>query len=298
MEKIPALQSKETPQYIVSLTSYKKRLTDTAPRAIATLFNQTVQPNKIVLWVTNEDKKNVPQIMEKFIEKGLEIHFCEDIKAYKKLIPALQEFPNDYIITADDDIYYPQNWFEQLMVEHKKNPNKIICHRAHGIEVDKNHNLLPYKKWDICIEPSVYFDNSYQLQSIFPTGGAGTLYPPRCFYKDVFNKELFMKLTPMADDIWFWAMAILNKEYFGEESPYIVIENGYSRNLQDIEPDQQQNGNALLNYNLQGGNDQQLKAVIEHYPQIKEFLGKIEPFNIFKNIRLRLRMWLHKKRFR
>jgi len=45
---------------------------------------------------------------------------------------------------------------------------------------------------------------------------------------------------------------ILSKEYFGEESPYIIIENGYHyRNLQDVEPEQQLNGN-----------DQQLKAVI------------------------------------
>jgi len=283
------LQSKETPQYIVSLTSYGKRLTDTAPYAITTLFNQTIQPNKIVLWVANEDKEHIPQIMGKLIEKGLEIRFCEDIKAYTKLIPALQEFPDDYIITADDDLYYPQNWFEELMAEHKKNPNKIICHRAHGIKVDENHNPLSYNKWDFCIEPNEYFAHifisqeqsvySHQLEAIFPTGVGGILYPPKCFYKDILNKELFMKLCPMADDIWFWAMAILNKEFFGEECPYIVIENGYSRNLQDVEPEQQQNGNALWNYNIsEKGNDKQLKAIIEHYPQIKEILGKIEPF--------------------
>jgi len=288
-------QSKETPQYIVSLTSYGKRLTDTAPYTIATLFNQTIQPNKIVLWVSNEDKKNIPQIMEKMIEKGLEIHFCEDIKSYTKLIPALQKFPDDYIITADDDLYYPQNWFEQLMAEHKRNPKKIICHRAHGIKVDKNHNLFPYWKWDMCIEPTVYFDNLHQLQSIFPTGVGGILYPPKCFYKDILNKELFMNLAPQADDIWFWAMAILNKEYFGEECPYIVIKNGYSQNLQDVKPEQKQEGNTLWNYNVsEKGNDLQLKAIIEHYPQIKEVLKKIEPFHIFKNIRLRLRSWLWK----
>jgi len=267
---IKPLQNKETPQYIVSLTSYGKRLTDTAPYAITTLFNQTIQPNKIILWVAYEDKENVPQIMEKLIEKGLEIRFCEDIKSYKKLIPALQEFPSDYIITADDDVYYPENWFEQFIAEHKKNPNKIICHRAHGIRFDENYNPFPYERWEICVEPTMYIGN------IFPTGVGGILYPPKCFYKDILNKELFMKFAPMADDIWFWAMAILNNEYFKEENPYIVIENGYSRNLQDIEPEQQQDGNALWNYNCsQRGNDQQLKAVIEHYPQIKDVFKKL-----------------------
>jgi FkbM family methyltransferase len=283
------LQNRETPQYIVSLTSYKKRLTDTAPYAITTLFNQTIQPDRIVLWVANEDKEHIPQIMEKLVEKGLEIRFCEDIKSYKKLIPTLEAFPDDYIITGDDDVYYPENWFEQFIMEQKKNPNKIICHRAHGIKVDENHNLLPYEKWDNCIEPTEYFGKIFisqeqskprhQLQSIFPTGASGILYPPKCFYKDILNKELFMKLAPMADDIWYWTMAILNKEYFREESPYIVIENGYSKNLQDIEPEQQQNENALWNYNVsEKGNDKQLKVVIEYYPQIKEVLKKIDVY--------------------
>jgi len=272
ISNIKPLQNKKTPQYIVSLTSYGKRLTDTAPYAIATLFNQTIQPNKIVLWVAHEDRDNIPKIMEKLMEKGLEIKFCENIKSYKKLIPALQEFPDDYIITADDDLYYPQNWFEQLMAEHKKNPNKIICHRAHGIRVDENNNLLPYDRWSYCIESTLCSYN------IFPTGVGGVLYPPKCFYNNIANKELFMKLAPMADDIWFWAMAVINKEYFGGESPYIIVGNGYSQNLRDIEPQQQQDKNALWNYNVsEKGNDKQLKAVIEQYPQIKEYLQKIKP---------------------
>lgn len=281
------LESKKSPQYIVSLTSYGKRLTDTAPYAIITLFNQNVKPDKIVLWVANEDKENIPKIMEKLIEKGLEIRFCEDLKSYKKLIPSIENFPEDYIITADDDFYYPKNWFNQLITEHKENPKKIICHRAHGIKVDENHNPIPYGKWDYCIDPRIYYTLiaasrkqrvvRYQWESVFPTGGAGTLYPPHSLHKDITDKELFMNLARYADDIWFWAMAVVNKKYFGEESPYVVIENGYSKNLQDIDPEQMQGENALMNYNWQNGNDKQLKAVIDHYPQINEMLRKIKP---------------------
>lgn len=276
------------PRYVVSLTSYGKRLTDTAPYAIATLLNQSVRPDKMVLWVANEDKENVPSIMEKLMEKGLEVRFCEDIKSYKKLIPAIEFFPGDYIITADDDLYYPHNWFELLLTEHRKNPKKIICHRAHGIKVDENHNPLPYNKWDFYIKPNIYFADVFvsqeqrvsrhQLESSFPTGGAGVLYPPRCLRKEATNKNLFMKLAPKADDIWFWAMAVTNKDFFGEESPYIVIENGYSEKLRHIDREQTKGENALWYYNSQGGNDIQLNAVIECYPQIREILRKIEPF--------------------
>ena len=275
---------KNSPKYIVSLTSYGKRLTDTAPYAITTLLNQNVKPDNIILWVAHEDNENIPQVMNLLIKKGLEIRFCENIKSYKKLIFTLSSFPDDYIITADDDVYYPQEWFEQLLNEHKRNPVKIICHRAHGIKVDENHNPLPYKQWHICINPEEYFANTpdgsakHFPESIFPTGGAGTLYPPKSLHPDVLNKELFTKLAPHADDIWFWAMAVINKEYFGDATPYITIKNSCcSAYLQTVDPEQMQGKNALWNYNSQGGNDKQLKTVIENYPQIKEYLQKIEP---------------------
>jgi SAM-dependent methyltransferase len=283
LDLIPTLKPLEvrnSPKYIVSLTSYGKRLADTAPYAIVTLLNQSTKPDNLILWVANEDKEKIPPIMEKLTQKGLEIRFCEDIKSYKKLILAIETFPDDYIITADDDVYYPENWLEQLIVEHQKYPKKIICHRAHGIKVDENYNLLPYLQWDSCVEPSNY---SKRLEAIFPTGVGGILYPPKCLYKDIANKESFMKLVPYADDIWFWAMAVINKEYFGDESPYVVIENGYSRDTQSINLKQEQDGNALWNYNSQIGNDKNLKEMLEHYAQIKEYLQKIEPTKTFKS---------------
>ena len=294
---IPALkplESKNSPQYIVSLTSYGKRLTDTAPVGIVTLLNQTVKPDRIILWVGNNDKENIPRVMKKLTEKGVEIRFCEDIRSYTKLIPALVNFPDDYIITADDDLFYPQNWFEQLMFEHKNNPRKIICHRAHGIKVDRNHNPIPYFKWDQCIEPNIYFGQTFpsqnengnrpRLESVFPTGVGGILYPPKCFYKDITNKELFLKLSPFADDIWFWAMAVINKEYFGVESPYILVKDSHSQKLPLIDPRQEKGKNALWNYNwAENGNDKQLKAVIEQYPQLRDVLGKIEEEVISSN---------------
>jgi len=279
--ELEMLEVKNSPRYIVSLTSFGKRLADTAPYAVITLLNQSVKPDKIILWVANEDKENVLRIMEDLTKKGLEIRFCEDIRAYTKLIPALKEFPNDYIITADDDLYYPQNWLEQLLEEHKKNPKKIICHRAHGIRTDENGEPLKYLQWRHCIKPNGRFSTD-----VFPTGVGGVLYPPNCFYKDITDKELFMKFSPLNDDIWYWAMAVINKEYFGDESPYIVVENGYSRNLQDVDHQQKQGGNALWNYNSQGGNDKQIKAVIEQYPQIRKYLQKIEPTKRWKRMLL------------
>jgi len=252
----------QTPQYIVSLTSYGKRLQTTAPIAIASILHGNILPSRIILWVSEEgweQNKNLQSLQK----KGLEIRHCEDLRSYKKLIPALQEFPDDYIITADDDLLYPNNWLAQMIECHKANPGKIICHRAHGIKVDSELNLLPYNNWDKCDEPQ-------EQERIFPTGGAGTLYPPHCLHKDVLNKDLFMKLALNADDVWFWAMALING------SQYIVIKNGYSNSIIDIG----MQDNALQNCNVaEGENDRQIKAVVENYPQIEEIIKKIKPFS-------------------
>lgn len=281
------LVSKNSPQYIVSLTSYKGRLTGTAPYAIISILNQSVKPDKVVLWVGHQDKENIPQVLNDLMQKGLEIRFCDDVKAYTKLIYSLKTFPADYIITADDDIYYPQNWFEKIVDEHKKNPTKIICHRAHAIRVDANYSLLPYNKWDGFINPH---EVVHRPQSIFPEGVGGILYPPNALHKDVTNKEIFMKLSPHNDDIWYWAMAVINQEYFCNDSPYVVIENGYSE-VQGIDPDYETGEYGLWQYNiLQNKNDEQFKAVITYYPKIMESLQKIEPDceNYWRNLRIAL----------
>lgn len=264
------LREMNSPRYIVSLTSYGTRLKETAPYAIASLFTQTFSPDRIILWVAHQDRKNLPRIMGRLVKKGLEIRFCDDIKSYKKLIPTLKEFPDDYIITADDDVYYAENWLGELVETHKKNPGKIICHRAHEIKVDANHLPLPYKRWGFCANAAT--------KSSFPTGVGGVLYPPNCFHADILNEKLFTRLAPKADDIWFWAMAVINDGYFEGGDPYVTVVDGCFKKLDHVDFTQQLSGNALYNYNLtQNGNDKQLQAVIAQYPQIKEVLKKIEP---------------------
>lgn len=282
---IPTLKSlestKKTPQFVVSLTSYGKRLKKSAPFAIITLLDQSIKPDKIILWVAKEDKKNVPKIMDKLTKKGLEIRFCEDIKLYNKLIPSIEAFPDSYIVTADDNIYYPQNWFEQLIIEHQKNPNKIICHKAKRINVDENHNLTPYSQWASFVQPISYFAHlfvsheknapNHQLESIFPLSKSGIMYPPKSLYYDVTKKNLFMKLAADANDFWFWAMAVINREYNCDESPFIVIENNSSKDLQTVNIVRK---NDALNCNL----DSQINCVLGQYPVLRDVIKKIDRF--------------------
>ena len=87
--------------------------------------------------------------MLKLKKNGLTIKWCKNIKSYKKLIPALQEYSNDIIITADDDIYYPENWLKILYETHKQHPENIIAHRSKKITLNDKKEISSYNNWQI-----------------------------------------------------------------------------------------------------------------------------------------------------
>ena len=284
LDLLPSLKPlivKNSPRYIVTLTSYGKRLMD-VPYTIITLINQSVQPDLIVLWVAHEDRENLSPLMPELIEKGVIVRFCDNMKSHKKLIYSLIEYPNDILITADDDVYYPENWLEQLIIEHKRFPNKIICHFARRISFNENSTeeniqLANYKDWDV-INKSSSNEKEADREGyyVFPIGIGGILYPPRCLHPDTINKNLINNLSPKSDDVWFWAMAIRNSKFFEGKSSYRVIENGYNTNFKYIDPEQQFGDNTNMTYNnFQGGKNNALHNVIEHFPELKEYMHSL-----------------------
>ena len=250
-KSLPKHLADQHPQYIVTLTSYGDRIAKTAPLAIASILKGSVLPDRIVLWLAHGD--TIPKQLAKLTKNGLEIRFTNDIKSYTKLVPALSAFPNDILITADDDVYYPVNWFAQLKDAHIANPNNIIVHRAHEITINSAGELQPYNDWLRHIQKVSNFN------MVFPTGVGGILYPPNSLNELVINEELFLRLAPNGDDIWLWAMAKL------QNTKYTLISGGY-RDIKCIDLSFQQSG--LWSSNSQGGNDSQIAAVLAHFPHI------------------------------
>ena len=108
---------RETP-IIVSLTSYRERFKD-LPLTLYSLLNQSLKPDRIILWLDNEyeDLTNLPYEITQFIKNGLEIRFVKDIGPYTKVIYAFKEYRNAVIVSADDDIYYTKNWLKKLKLQ-------------------------------------------------------------------------------------------------------------------------------------------------------------------------------------
>lgn len=258
-EKIEYARQLDKRELIISLASYPARI-DTVHQVIESLLKQSVKADKIVLQLTAEQFPNrendLPEQLRVLIGKKLEIdYYDKNLRSFTKLIPALRKYPEAIVVTADDDILYPEKWLEQLLCSYYKNPNAIHCHRAHKFGMCGDV-VLSYNKWEKSIRTARL---SY---ANFLTGVGGVLYPPHCLYQDVLNEETFMELCPRADDIWFWAMAVLN------DTKIQVVENNMS-NLTYV-PGTQEAETCLwrTNTGALAENDIQLKKVLAAYPEI------------------------------
>jgi hypothetical protein len=166
-------------------------------------------------------------------------------------------------VTADDDIYYPQNWLELLYQSYLREPQFVHCHRARRITFQETGEIDSYNNWPQCIstgEASVLN---------FLTGVGGVLYPPGSLYQDVLKSDLFMRLCPTADDVWFWAMAVLN-----DRKIRVVDRNIAEPIALDPELEYEMKDGVTLYCINKNANDNQIKRVIDFY-QDKLFKRKL-----------------------
>jgi len=245
----------DTRRVIVSLTTYPGRI-DRVHITIESLLRQTVPADMIVLWLAEEqfpEKENeLPAALLAQKDRGLVIEWCSDIKSYKKIIPSAEKWPEDILITADDDIIYEMNTIERLLESYKRHPDCVSTLRTHLMMFDEIGNPRRYVDW--MPEYSGFIDQPYM--ALFPTTGAGTLFPPGILPQETFNRDAFMSLCPKADDIWVKCMLTL--------AGVKVVLVDVNTKLQYVEGTQTE---TLYSYNLVG-NDQQLQAVLERYNQI------------------------------
>lgn len=203
----PVITKEKAENTIISLTSYGGRIKRCAPYAIFSMYTQNMIPGKITLWIdkTKWNKTNLPFFIRRMMNWGLlEVNFCDDIRSFTKLLPALRKYPDSIIITIDDDLYYSKSFVRTLYKSYLKNKNGI--HTLGGIiPTHKEKILQPYSQWKGCTKT---YDNVFLLA----LGFRGILYPPHTFDEEIFNKDVFMKYAATCDDIWFYVMSLrMNK---------------------------------------------------------------------------------------
>lgn len=248
---------------VISLTSFPARI-GTVDKTIKSLLLQKKKPAHIVLWLASEQfpqkEKELPQALLKLKKFGLEIRWCNDIRSYKKLVPALEQFPEAIIVTADDDLYYRRNWLNVLYNEHKRHPTSVCAHRITKFYLERNDYKAIGGGYDLWTKPS--FLNKL-------TGGSGALYPPHTLFTDVTRSEIFMKICPTNDDIWFWMMAVLN-------GTKICVPDTGKQNLELVYVPGTQEGPTLTSINDRGENLfwKDFNRMLSYYPELDDIFKK------------------------
>ncbi len=205
-EAKPPNKKFHSPKLIVSLTTFPARISRVWI-VIESLLRQTHKPDEIILWLSKDQFDSIdklPKKLRKQQKNGLDIRLCSgDLKSHKKYYYTLQQYPEDFLITVDDDIIYHTTMIAELVELNKKYPRSICCHRASYIKT-KNDKILPYLDWGVI--------NSKQGPSynIFQTSGGGTIYPPHSLHCEVLNDKVFKQNCFYADDVWLNIMSQLN----------------------------------------------------------------------------------------
>lgn len=240
---------------VISLTTHGTRI-HTVCLAIESVFQQTYKPDRVVLYLGDEEFSHqpLPIALQRQMERGLEIRYVEDIGPHTKLIPALREFPEASVITIDDDCLYPFNMIERLVRLHEAYPGTVCCSQSLIMAKDGSGELMPYKSFKTCSPGKDLLSDS-----LLAEGYGGILYPPHVMPEEVFDVNLLKKLSPHADDIWFKAMELLA----GIPVVQMARNSQWFHTLTIVWEEQ---GNGLLHYNVEDdGNDIQFKNVFDHF---------------------------------
>lgn len=192
-------------ELVVSLTSFPARF-PTLHLTLKGLLAQSVKPDRWILWIAEQDMGALPPDVTALETVGLEIRQCEDLRSYKKLIPTLCSHPDAFIVTADDDVFYPSEWLEELVAGVVQDDPLILCHRAHRLVRRSDGSIAPYDQWERDVVDARSRTPSTDL---VPTGVGGVLYPPNSLGPKVCDRELYSRLCPNGDDLWFYWCARL-----------------------------------------------------------------------------------------
>lgn len=245
---------------VVSLTSFPGRI-HLVHETIRTILNQkNVKPDCVELWLAMsqfpQGEAELPHELLQLKKYGLHLCWCDDIRSYKKLIPALKKHPDALLVTADDDVYYREDWLEKLYAGYQKAPGYVYCHRATQFYLKKD-------SFDAVGGGRNYYKKPSYLNKLVGVGGV--LYAPGVLHPDVTDEALFMELAPTNDDIWFWFMAILN------DVRICVVGNHQPRPIAVVGAEQTE---KLTSINDKGEKKfwQQFHMLLKKYPSIEKKL--------------------------
>lgn len=193
----------------VNLTTTSERMS-LCRIALTSLLMQSRIPDQINLWVSREpylSDKGIPedQTVNRLVmslpethRHLIKIHWTSNTGPYRKLIPALREAgPEDLIVTADDDIFYGENWLSILLSEYESGEGRAVAGRVRQITYNFIGKRTSYMHWGLINEKKVV-DRDYIV-----TFGGGAVLTRSMFREKEIYDEGFLDVAPRSDDLWY-----------------------------------------------------------------------------------------------
>lgn len=115
----------------------------------------------------------------------------------------MQEYPDDLVITVDDDMLYEPRLVARLLASYARYPDAVSARRVHRMAKKTDGTIAAYNDWEY--ECKAF---SRPQLDMFSTTGFGTLFPPHCMDARVLDQELFMRKCDAADDVWLKFMQL------------------------------------------------------------------------------------------
>lgn len=197
---------------IVSLTTHNQRISH-IHYVLDSLYNQTLCPDTVVLYLTKNEYKRIPLILEKF-KPWLQIKEVEDLRSYKKFIPALQNANyNDVIVSLDDDLIYPPHLVSSLYEHFLNNENDLIAYC--GFKNDKTYFEGIAGCFGILWNPKIF--NQQRLPYFFD----------KTLFLDSFKKSLddnWISLNCLENNI---AINCIKDNYIHTKKEFIQLPNAH-----------------------------------------------------------------------
>lgn len=164
----------KTPKVIISLTSHSIRLKQVAKTTIWSIIQNTYTNKHIVLTLFKDDVKLIPADLRLLIDKGLVelIVAGKDLGPHLKYFYTMQKYRDCPVITVDDDVLYPHDMINKMILAHLTYPQCVIARRSFLIMRDKEQ-IEPYAVW-----MRNFAGKRGPSMRLFATGIGGILYPP------------------------------------------------------------------------------------------------------------------------
>lgn len=188
---------------VVSLTTIPSRF-HSVSITVRSLFAQDRRPIKIILWLNERYRDKLPGSLFSLQNELFEIRYSPYDFSHRKLIHSLEAFPDQILISCDDDLIYHPSALRLTYEQHLRTPGVVVGNRCREITYDEEGNLLPYLQWPFVVEARK------NKMLLMPVGAFLVLYPSGILHENATNVDLFTKLSPKSDDLWFKLCTLLN----------------------------------------------------------------------------------------